>query len=190
MDGAVKLFCGCAVVLAVAGERFAHMRAEDRQALLSGVGLVLGGSPPPPPRMAWVRPGPEPKAPPASSLDAVAIPRNRFGQFEAPVEIDGQRVSMMVDTGATLVTLSFEDADRLGIRPLPSDFRDWVNTANGRAAVARVTLREVRVGPIALQNVDALVGSRGALNTSLLGMTFLGRLRSVRVEDGRLALQL
>ena len=187
MSTAVKLLCGFSVVAVASGVSLSHLRVADRQAVWASARQALGSTGP--------QVGPQPMLEPASSVapasvyGTVAIPKNRLGQYEASVEIDGQSVPMMVDTGATLVVLSFEDADRLGIRPAPNQFDQWVSTANGRAAVARVNIRQMRLDSIVLRDVSALVASRKALASSLLGMTFLGRLRSVRVEAGRLALQ-
>ncbi len=182
----MKLLCGFSVVAAAVGISLSHLSVEDQQAVWASARQVLGSAGPPAgPRTVE----PAPVAAPGPSYGTATIPKNGLGQYEASVEIEGQSVPMMVDTGATLVVLSFEDADRLGIRPAPSQFDQWVSTANGRAAVARVTVRQMRLGSIVLRDVSALVASRRALGASLLGMTFLGRLRSVRVEDGRLALQ-
>ena len=190
MDAGIKLLCSCAAALAVSGAVVARMPVEQQRALLAGVGSWLGQQASRGAGASPVRAEPAQPAPQASSLYNVTIPKNRWGQYETTVEIEGQRLSVLVDTGATFVILSSQDADRLGIRPMPADFNIRVNTANGRASVARVNLREIRLGSIVLRNVDALVGTRGALSTgSLLGMSFLGRLRGVRVEDGRLALQ-
>ena len=192
MDAGVKLLCSCAAALAVSGAVVARMPVEQQRALLAGIGVWLGQEASPGARPSPLRVGPAPAAEPAaqaSSLDSVVIPKNPWGQYETTVEIEGQHLSVLVDTGATFVCLTSQDADRLGIRPMPADFNIWVGTANGRAAVAKVNLREIRLGPVVVRNVDAWVGARGALNTSLLGMSFLGRLRGVRVEDGRLALQ-
>ena len=86
------------------------------------------------------------------------------------------------------MALSAEDADRIGVRPAPSEFRYTVSTANGRAQVAKVQLASVRLGGIEVRDVTALVGGRGQLGQTLLGMSFLSRLSGVRVDHGRLVL--
>lgn len=96
---------------------------------------------------------------------------------------------MLVDTGASSVALSYEDAAAIGFYPLASDFKYPVNTANGVGRVARVRLREVRLGPLVVHDVDAFVGERGALSSSLLGMTFLAKLSRIEAGSGVLVLK-
>ena len=96
---------------------------------------------------------------------------------------------MMVDTGATVIALSAEDAAQAGIRPLRSDFRGRVATANGSIEVAPVRLGEVRLGGIVVRDVEAVVLPPGALRGSLLGMSFLRRLAAFEMGGGRLVLK-
>lgn len=117
-----------------------------------------------------------------------AIAADRLGQYAADVEINGGRIRMLVDTGASAVALAYEEAAAVGFYPTPTDFKYQVNTANGVARVARVRLREVRLGPLVVHDVDAFVGERGALTSSLLGMTFLGRLSHIEAGSGMLVL--
>jgi len=122
--------------------------------------------------------------------DEVRISADRVGQYLTDVEVNGARLSrMMVDTGATLVALSYEDAASAGLFPAPADYKYQVNTANGVAHVARVRLNDVRIGKIVVHDIDAVVGERGALSGSLLGMTFLSRLSKFSVESGALVLK-
>lgn len=122
--------------------------------------------------------------------DEYRIPADSLGQFVADAEINGAHISkMLVDTGATLVALSYEDAATAGIFPMPADYKYQVHTANGVAHVARVKLNDVRIGAILVHDVDAVVGERGALSGSLLGMTFLSKLSRFSVEAGALALK-
>jgi aspartyl protease family protein len=112
------------------------------------------------------------------------------GQFVTDAEINGSRVSdMLVDTGATAVVLSYEDAAAVGIYPAPADYKYSATTANGVAHIARVTLNQVRVGNLTVHDVDAYVGERGALSNSLLGMTFLSKLGRYEVASGALVLK-
>lgn len=99
------------------------------------------------------------------------------GHFEANASINGRTVGVLVDTGATLVALSYEDAVTAGVAPRADEFRYVSNTANGQARFARVRLDEVRIGPISVRDVDAAVGQPGKLGTTLLGMSFLSKVR-------------
>ena len=192
MNG-VKVICGCAALLAVTGE-VAGMAPERRAALWTSLDLVLGRDPSPSkPSVEVAEPAAAaamPAGPGASGLDAVVIPPDRDGQFQTAAEIEGQRLPVMIDTGATYVCLTFEDADRLGIRPLPADFKYVSHTANGPVAYARSEIAEIRLDQIAVRHVTVLIAPRGALFRTLLGMNFLSKLRGFRVEDGRLVLQL
>jgi aspartyl protease family protein len=95
---------------------------------------------------------------------------------------------MLVDTGASYVALSAEDADRLGVTPRPSDFTMTMYTANGRAKAAPVRLHAVHVDTLSVYDVDAVVAQPGAMNGSLLGMSFLRRLTRFEAQPDRLRL--
>lgn len=110
------------------------------------------------------------------------------GHFYTATRINGRPVDIMVDTGASVVALTYEDARRVGIRPARSEFRSPMRTANGTAYAARVTLREVRIGSIRLGDVRGVVMPRGKLGVSLLGMSFLNRLSRADVRSGTLIL--
>jgi aspartyl protease family protein len=140
---------------------------------------------------------PEPKraAAPAPSRDSdafgfrrVDLPVGPGGHFRANVEIDGRTIPMLVDTGASYVALSAEDADRLGVITRPSDFTITMYTANGRAKAAPVRLHAVHVDTVSIYDVDAVVAQPGAMNGSLLGMSFLRRLTRFEAQPDRLRL--
>ena len=99
------------------------------------------------------------------------------GHFRAVTEVNGAKVGMLVDTGASIVLLSYEDAKDAGLNPASLAFTQPVVTANGRAHVATITLDYVAVGNVGLSNVRAAVAEKGRLHSSLLGMSFLGRLQ-------------
>lgn len=109
----------------------------------------------------------------AGNASSVTLQADGRGHFVTPVQINGLTMPMLVDTGATLITLSSQQARRLGI-----DYRSgqhgYSNTANGRVEVYQVRLDNVRVGPIELNQVDAAVQESG-LPFGLLGMSFLNR---------------
>src|SRR6185437_1998517 len=98
-------------------------------------------------------------------------------------------VDVMVDTGASLVALTYEDAENLGIFVKPSDFTYTAKTANGIARVAPVTISRVSIGDITVRNVHGVVSERGKSDRTLLGMSFLGRLSRVEMRGGTLVLQ-
>ncbi len=110
------------------------------------------------------------------------------GHFEASAEINGRDIDVMVDTGATIVALTYEDAERAGIFTKPSDFNNAVSTANGVAKVAPVTIAAISIGNITVRNVRGAVAERGKLHRTLLGMSFLGKLSRVEMRKNALVL--
>lgn len=125
----------------------------------------------------------------AASYGRIELAPDRFGQYHADVEIDGKRLAMLVDTGASFVALTYADASAVGLEPMPSDFNIKITTANGPSFAAGVRLREVRLDTIDIADVPAIVTPRGAMATSLLGMSFLKKLGSFAVIDGDLVLK-
>jgi aspartyl protease family protein len=101
------------------------------------------------------------------------------GHFWANAEINGSTAKVLVDTGATFVSMSNTTARRLGIDFLQGQ-RGSTWTANGTVPVYRVTLARVRIGDIALTNVDASVLEGDSLPVILLGMSFLNRVEMQR----------
>jgi aspartyl protease family protein len=129
------------------------------------------------------------RAAPALSGRTVELQAGAYGHYHVDAEINGRRIEVMVDTGATQVALTFEDASRAGVHVRDSDFTQLVRTANGVARVAPVTLDRVSIGDITVRNVPASVSERGMLATTLLGMSFLKRLSRVDMRGETLILQ-
>ncbi len=129
-----------------------------------------------------------PIAEPADAAGPTArIVKAADGHFWANGQVNGADVRFLVDTGATAVALKAEDAQRLGLDLSKLNFAYRVVTAAGEARAASVTLASVDIGGAKLQNVDALVIDKG-LDTSLLGMTYLGRLSSFQATRQALIL--
>ena len=101
----------------------------------------------------------------------------------------GARIKFMVDTGASLVVLRKTDAGDAGIRPSPADYTARVSTANGTIKAAPAKLRSVEIGDITVFDVQALVLPDEALPQSLLGVSFLSRLKRYEVANGRMVLE-
>jgi aspartyl protease family protein len=117
----------------------------------------------------------------------VEVPRSGDGHYYLTLEIDGQRVRMVVDTGATDMVLSRADAQRVGLDTETLTFTGRAQTANGMVRTARVTLDEVSVGGIIDRNVTAWV-NEGDMAISLLGMSYLQRFARIEIERDRLVL--
>jgi aspartyl protease family protein len=111
------------------------------------------------------------------------------GHFVAIAAINGKDIKVLVDTGASAVALSYDDAEKVGLRPRSLDFNIPVATANGVANAAQVTLRKVEVDGVKVENVQGIVLPEGAFKGTLLGMSFLAKLRGFKVEDGVLTLK-
>jgi aspartyl protease family protein len=125
----------------------------------------------------------------AGGLTEVRIRKRLDGHFTATTKVNGKKISMIVDTGASTIVLRPEDARKAGIDVSKLIYRVPVITANGRTVAARVRLKEVAIGPLDRNNVDALVSQPGALTQSLLGMSFLSRLRSYEFSGDFLTLR-
>lgn len=125
----------------------------------------------------------------AGGLTEVKIRRRLDGHFTAKVDVNGTEVSMIVDTGASSIVLTPEDAKKAGLDPEKLTYRVPVLTANGRTVAARVRIDEVSIGPLDRTKVEALVARPGALTQSLLGMSFLSRLRSYEFSGDFLTLR-
>lgn len=120
---------------------------------------------------------------------AVRIRRLPNGHFAARGTVNGTQLQMLVDTGASTVVLKFADAERIGIDTSALSFTVAVSTANGTTYAAPIRLKSVSVGPLELTDVDALVAKAGNLSESLLGMSFLKRLRSYEFSGDFLTLR-
>ena len=127
-------------------------------------------------------------AAPASRSGTEELRAASDGHYYARAEVNGRTLDVMVDTGASMVALTYEDAERAGLRLKPSDFTGRVSTANGVAAVAPVMLDRVSIGRVQVRNVRAAVCERGRLERTLLGMSFLSQLNRVDISQGRLVL--
>jgi aspartyl protease family protein len=119
------------------------------------------------------------------TLEFVAGPD---GHFFVSGTVDGASITFVADTGATTVLLSYEDALRAGINVKRLNFSAPVQTANGLAMAAPYKIRLLTTGEISRSNVPALIAQPGLTQTSLLGMSFLGRLTSFEVRGDRLIL--
>jgi aspartyl protease family protein len=122
-------------------------------------------------------------------IQEVVLHKVLNGHFETPVTVNGATVQMLVDTGASRVALSYEDAETLGLNPASLAFTQRVSTANGEARAAPVTLAEVAIGPIVRNNIQAMVTEEGKLDQSLLGMSFLATLDLLQMQTDELRLR-
>jgi aspartyl protease family protein len=125
----------------------------------------------------------------AQSVDdrTIALRRASDGHFYARVRVNGTEIRFMIDTGATNLVLSQQDARRIGLAMDSLNYVLPTNTANGRVYGAGVVLDRVELGGFVDADVRAMVNG-GRMNESLLGMTYLDRFRSFSVEGDTLLL--
>jgi aspartyl protease family protein len=129
-----------------------------------------------------------PPATNGSNSRSVTLSRGNGGHFWTDARIDGRRLELVVDTGASTIALRASDAARLGIHPTARDYSVKVSTANGVTKAALVQLERVEIGDITVRNVPALVHADDSLGVNLLGMSFLSRIRWTH-ERGKLILE-
>jgi aspartyl protease family protein len=106
----------------------------------------------------------------------VEVPRAEDGHYYLTLKINGTEVTFIVDTGASGLVLSLEDAGRLGIDEGSLLFLGEASTANGVVRTAQVTLSLVELGPFRNEGFRAYV-TQGEMKGSLLGMDYLGQFR-------------
>jgi aspartyl protease family protein len=156
--------------------------------------------------VGWMAPGaPEPDdearteqaQEPQSKLDVlqqnqwfageVVLPRADDGHFYADVTVDGASALMLIDTGATTVALTGEDAEAIGLTWSDSDIRPVAKGASGTVYGVPVKLGHVQLGGLEARDVAALVVPEG-LGISLLGQSFLSRIERVEMDQDRMVL--
>ncbi|NOD46009.1 MULTISPECIES: TIGR02281 family clan AA aspartic protease [unclassified Ruegeria] len=121
------------------------------------------------------------------SGETIEVPRAYDGHYYLPVLVNGEPINFLVDTGASQIVLSAQDAERAGINPDQLNYFGRALTANGEVRTAPIRLETLTVGPITDQNVSAWV-NEGELHKSLLGMDYLHRFSNIHFADGRMIL--
>lgn len=123
-----------------------------------------------------------------SAPGEVSVKADGRGHFIVPARVNGEKVRFLIDSGASHVVLSSGDARRLRLTPKERDFTEVYQTPGGPVRAAPVTLDEVRIGDLVVRDVRASV-SRLDMDVSLLGASFLARLRGYEVNRGQLTLR-
>ena len=139
--------------------------------------------------LALVDPAPPAVVESDGAVARVMLSADGLGHFEAPLHINGRPFKAMVDTGASLVALTYEDGRELGLIRPGDRYDIKLLTANGESKGKRVSLNSVRIGGISVSDVEATVAQEGALGVNLLGMSFLRKLGTVEMKNGRLILE-
>ena len=119
--------------------------------------------------------------------DAMVLQRDRSGQFHIEAQVDGQGAEFLVDTGADIVALTVDEAERLGYPVDPADFVPLMQTASGTGNGTIVHLDRLEVAGAEFHNVDAVV--MDGLPVNLLGQTILAKLGQVSLEGDRMVIR-
>jgi aspartyl protease family protein len=175
------VICGVAAVSAVGAAQAVVSLDHARTPAVQDVASVA--MPPLASRVALATEKPQ-----AATSSAASISKSADGHYWAQADVNGSAVKFLVDTGATAVNLTADDARRLGFEPSRLAYTFKVMTATGEARAARVQLSSVSIGGARVTGVDAYVIEKG-LTTSLLGMTYLGRLSEWKATPDSLILK-
>jgi aspartyl protease family protein len=129
------------------------------------------------------------QATPGGQRGMVVLEADRRGHYQANLLINGVTVQSLVDTGASVVAMSAEDAKRANIRPGADARTARFSTANGVITATVVTIPEVRLQGVTLRNVEASIMPEGAMKGTLLGMSFLKKVSSFEIRGNTLVLR-
>jgi aspartyl protease family protein len=139
------------------------------------------------------RPEPAMAAKPARAAPVLSgilrVPDRGDGHFQVEARIGARRIPFMVDTGATIVALTWETGRDLGLVSAGDTMDFAVSTANGTVRGKSVIIPRVDVESLSVPSVKGVVLPRGALSSNLLGMSFLGRLKQFSVARNTLVLE-
>ena len=128
-------------------------------------------------------------AKPPVANGSYTLEANQAGHFSGDFLLNGRSVHGMVDTGATFVAMSETTARKLGFTGNSLNYKYAVNTANGPTQAAEVTLDRVEIGGVRAEGVEAFVLKDEKHDGTLIGMSFLRKLKSYSVENGRMVLK-
>ncbi len=117
----------------------------------------------------------------------IELPRAMDGHYYLIAEVNGEPIHFVVDTGASEIVLTKEDAQSAGIDTANLAYAGRAYTANGEVRTAPVRLESIAIGPIRDEGVRAVV-NEGQMDKSLLGMSYLQRWTSVEIGGGKLVL--
>ncbi len=123
-----------------------------------------------------------------SEDSAIIIPKEIDGHFHLTVTINDRPIEFLVDTGASDIVLTRNDAARVGFDPNRLDYWGMANTANGTVRLATIRLETVRLGEFIDKNIRASV-NKAPMEKSLLGMRYLSKFRAIEISDDQMILK-
>lgn len=124
----------------------------------------------------------------ATGKRQVSLRADRHGHFNANFKAAGRSIKGLIDTGATYVAMNRSTARSIGVKVSNSDFKHRAETANGIVKAAFATIDRLELGAVSAQNVEVFILDDAALSSTLIGMSFLNKLSSFKVENGQLIL--
>lgn len=119
---------------------------------------------------------------------AIIIPKEIDGHFHLTVTINDRPIEFLVDTGASDIVLTREDAARVGFDPNRLDYWGMANTANGTVRLATIRLETVRLGEFIDKNIRASV-NKAPMEKSLLGMRYLSKFSAIEISNDQMILK-
>lgn len=125
----------------------------------------------------------------AAEATVVALQADSRGHFLTDARSANQFIRVLVDTGASSVALTAEDAKKIGLSERDKRGEGMVATANGVVKVAQVRIPELRLQGIVVRDVDGVIMPPGAMGVTLLGMSFIKRLKSFEMHGRTLVLR-
>ena len=173
-------------------------KAMQFAVVMLGVGIVLAlaiGVLMPEPLQRPVPAAPMPRPDVAQPASVARQPVSNVLQYRADAgghyfidaDVNGATIRFLLDTGASFVTLSPDDARAAGIFMQSLQYTETMSTANGEARAARTSLRDIRLDQLFVDDVAAVVMEK-PMPVSLLGMSFLRRLNGYSIKDGVLTI--
>jgi len=166
---------------------FAFLLLQDNEELIGEV-LKVARSELSASRGRASQPSPTEEEDVSSDGSVMVIEADSRGHYYLTAEIGGRDINFLVDTGATLVALTLDDAQTIGFPVYQLEYSGRSNTANGQIRVAPLVIDEIIIDGNSISNVRGSV-SEAPLHISLLGMSFLRKLAGFEVKNDRLILR-
>lgn len=129
-----------------------------------------------------------PEAPKDTYGTEITLMADGSGHYYLDAEVQRTSVDFMIDTGASISVLSYDDAKRVGIDVRRLENNISVMTGAGQKMFARTTVDYVRSGHLRVNHLDVLVAREDAMPKSVLGANFLRQLTRFSVEGGKMVL--
>lgn len=177
--GLLLLFIGGAIAIEFSGRGGQALRMAALWAIIFASVIFLAGL-----WQGWTAP----RQTVSEDGTRIEVPMDASGHFVLTAEANGEVLRFIVDTGASSIALSPDDARRIGIDPDDLAYIGQAETANGTVVTAPVTIRNLAIGEIVDQNVPAVVIGAD-ISGSLLGMSYLRRFARVGFEGDLMVLE-